>query len=86
MELIPQDSLILIALGMTATVLAHDLALKGYQAIDIGHLDVEYEWFLMGATKKTAIHNKAVNEVGIPVVEGQLDDSEYNDSIIARIE
>ncbi len=86
LERVPQDALVLTALGMTATVLAYDLALKGYQAIDIGHLDVEYEWFLMGATRKTAIKNKAVNEVGIQVVKGELDDSKYTSSIIAQIE
>jgi hypothetical protein len=37
------DKLILIALGPTATVLAYDLAKKGYQAIDIGHLPSCYE-------------------------------------------
>lgn len=86
LERIPKGTLVLTALGMTATVLAYDLALQGYQAIDIGHLDVEYEWFLMGATKKTEIKNKAVNEVGIPVVKGRIEDSKYNDSIIAEIE
>lgn len=83
---VPKDALILTALGMTATVLAYDLALRGYQAIDIGHLDVEYEWFLMKATHKTAIKNKAVNEVGIRVVKDELNDSKYANSIIATIE
>lgn len=43
---IPKDRLVLAALGPTATVLAWDLHRKGYQAIDTGHLDLEYEWFL----------------------------------------
>lgn len=80
------DTLVLSALGMTATVLAYDLSLNGYQVIDIGHLDVEYEWFRMGATEKTAIQNKAVNEVGIRVVDGQPNDIKYTNSIIATIE
>lgn len=58
-----KNKLILIALGMTATVLAHDLSKCGYQAIDIGHIDIEYEWFLRGATEKIKIENKSVNEV-----------------------
>ncbi len=33
-----KEKLILLALGPTATILAHDLAIAGYQAIDIGHL------------------------------------------------
>ena len=55
--------LILIALGPTATVLSYDLNRLGYQAIDIGHIDIEYEWFLKNATKKIKIKNKYVNEV-----------------------
>lgn len=43
-----EGKLILIALGPAATVLAYDLAVEGYWAIDIGHLDLEYEWFLKG--------------------------------------
>lgn len=60
---VTKDKLILIALGQTATVLAYDLAEAGYQAIDIGHVDVEYEWFLMKAKEKVALPNKFVNEV-----------------------
>lgn len=55
--------LILIALGHTATVLAHDLAEQGYWAIDIGHIDIEYEWYRMQAREKVAVANKYVNEV-----------------------
>ncbi len=38
-----RDALVLIALGPTATVLAYDLANAGFQAIDIGALDLIYE-------------------------------------------
>ena len=44
--------MIIIALGPTATVLAYDLAKEGYQALDMGHFDIEYEWYLRNATKK----------------------------------
>jgi len=37
---------VLIALGPTATVLAYDLTIAGYHAVDIGHIDIEYEWYL----------------------------------------
>ncbi len=56
------DNLILLALGMTATVLAEDLAKLGYQAIDIGHVDIEYEWMLRKAKKKISIPGKYTNE------------------------
>ncbi len=42
----PKDKLFLLALGPTATALAYDLFLEGYQAIDIGHVDLVYEKYL----------------------------------------
>ena len=42
----PKDKLFLIALGPTATVLAYELFKLGYQAIDIGHIDLIYEGYL----------------------------------------
>ena len=76
-----KDRLILIALGPTATVLAYDLARKGYWAIDIGHLDLEYEWYLKGEGY-SQIPNKYNNEVlGGTVVE-EIEDEDYNKSII----
>ena len=76
--------LVLCALGMTATVLAYDLSSHGIQVLDIGHLDIEYEWMTMGAVNKVAIPNKAVNETGY-TPEGELDESEYNGVIIDKI-
>lgn len=38
--------LFLIALGPTATVLAYDLAKMGFQALDMGHLGKDYDWFM----------------------------------------
>lgn len=57
-----KDKLILFSLGPTATILSYDLAKEGYHAIDIGHIDVEYSWFLMGANHKVPINGKYVNE------------------------
>lgn len=76
--------LFLIALGPTATVLAYDLHKKGYQAIDIGHVDIEYEWWRMNAKRKVKIQNKYVNEAiggNIVSVAGE----EYESQIIAKI-
>lgn len=61
----PKGTIVLIALGPTATVLAYDLCKEGYQAIDIGHLDIEYEWYLSGAKKKVPVKYKDVSEVSI---------------------
>ncbi len=82
-----KNTLILLALGPTATAMAYDLYKQGYQAIDIGHADIEYEWFLIGATQKVAVKNKYTNEAttadGINI--GDLNDSVYQSQIIARI-
>ena len=54
--------MILLALGPTSTVLTYDLYKLGYQVIDVGHIDIEYEWFLRKAKKRIQIDNKYVNE------------------------
>lgn len=63
-EKMPIESLFLIALGPTATVLASRMHKKGFWAIDIGHIDIEYEWYKAKASKKIPINNKIVNEAG----------------------
>lgn len=77
--------LFLIALGPSAGVLAYDLTiLGGYQAIDIGHVDLEYEWFLAGKKERTIVRNKYNNEVfGGNMVEDTGIQSSYYDEIIA---
>lgn len=57
-----ESSLIIISLGPTATVLASDLSESNRQALDLGHFDIEYMWYKMGATEKVKIDGKAVNE------------------------
>lgn len=83
-----QDVLLLIALGPTATVLAYDFCKLGYQALDVGHMDIEFEWYLAGATQKIDLPNKSVNEV-TGVVEKQIQDSKlediYNKQIVKKI-
>lgn len=58
-----KNKLFILALGPTATVLAYDLAKAGYRALDIGHLDIEYEWLKHHAQEKILIKDKYVNEV-----------------------
>lgn len=76
--------IVLLALGPTATILASDLCDRGVQAVDIGHVDNEYEWMLMGARRKAAIPGKAVDEVS-SVVLGSNDDLKYRRSIIEEL-
>ncbi len=86
-EVIKNDKskLVLIALGPTATVLAYDLANYGYHAIDIGHIDIEYEWFLNKAVEKEAIKNKYVGEVPDGTDVHGINDIKYEEEIISRI-
>ena len=79
-----KGDLILMALGPTATVLAYDLYKNGYQAIDLGHLDLEYEWFLRGAEWKEKIENKYVNELNQRDVP-ESKDEKYIKQIICKI-
>ena len=46
---VDKNKLIIIILGPTATVLAYDLGLFGYQALDMGHIAKSYEWYKRGA-------------------------------------
>jgi glycosyltransferase family protein len=57
------NSLILISLGPTATVLSYELHKLGYQTLDFGHFDIQYEYFIRNVTKKIKIPTKYVNEV-----------------------
>lgn len=82
---LPKDTLFLIALGPTATVLAYDLHKSGYQAVDIGHIDIEYEWFLRKADRKIPIKGRYVNEVE-EKFEEIAENAEYKKQIIARID
>ena len=82
---INQFDLVLIALGPSATVLAYDLSQIDVQAIDIGHIDIEYEWFLQGANRKVAINGKHVNEVSEElIIQDEIDD-QYHSQIMATI-
>lgn len=82
-----KDKLVLIALGPTATVLAYDLAKLGYQALDVGHIDIEYEWMNMGATEKVPIPSKYVNEAahGSGRINTNISDEKYLSEIIETI-
>ena len=86
-EIKKQDkkALFILAMGPTASVLPIDLCDLGYQVIDMGNIDTEYEWFKMGATRKTPIKDKMVYEAGAGRGVGEVDDEKYNSEIIAKI-
>lgn len=78
--------LIIMALGPTATVLAADFAKMDIQALDIGNIDIEYEWYLRGATERIAIPGKFTNEAKDGRVFTTCDDPRYLKQIVARVE
>lgn len=87
-EVAEKETLILLALGPTATAMAYELAKEGYWAVDIGHIDIEYEWFLMGATSKVNVPGKYTNESTGDKLVGALSDevmNKYHSEIIADI-
>lgn len=85
MRIADRYDLILAALGPTATVLCYDLGIQQCQAIDIGHLDIEYEWYRKKAVWKVQVGNKYVNEARRPYIETSELDPTYYDSIIGEI-
>ena len=85
---IDKDTLILVSLGQTATILIYDIIKFGLknQIIDFGHFDLFYEFFLRNATRKIKIPYKYVNELR----EGRrniipITDAKYLNQIIHRI-
>lgn len=51
----PKDRLFLVSLGVAAKFLVEKLFLEGYRALDIGNLDMEYEWYLHQAKYKEKV-------------------------------
>ena len=80
----PKDKLFLLALGAVATVLAADLCKEGYQAVDIGHIDLEYEWFLQGEGRRTSVEGKYNNEIGEEQRLLPIRDEVYRSQVIAE--
>lgn len=84
---VSKDTLMLAALGPTATILASDMCDNGYQMVDIGHIDVEYMWYLHRAILREPIEGKSVNESGNRDCSNVYDnDKIYLNSIICEID
>lgn len=79
---------ILIALGPAAKYLVFELYNKGFRCIDIGNLDIEYEWYLRsGFNERTAIPGKYTSEVKggreVSDIPNQNEFEKYKSEIIA---
>lgn len=82
---LPANTLFILALGPTATILGYKLHQLGYRALDLGHIDIEYEWFLARATHKIPIKNKYVNESVGGDINTPLYDSKYLNEILVDL-
>lgn len=81
-----KEVLFIVCLGPTAKILTLELTQKGYQTLDLGHLDIEYEWFRRGVKEKILIPGKYVNEVQSHMLEDPYKDYEpYLKQIVAEI-
>lgn len=80
-----KDYLVVIMLGPTAKVLARDLSQNGYQAIDLGHIDSEYEWFNMGASHKVKLSHKHTAEFNYDDNIEPVNDLDYQSQIVAYV-
>lgn len=86
-KVVKKGELVLISLGPTATVLAYDLARCGIQALDIGQIDNEYEWFLRKTDDRVEIPGKVVAELNWCHQPIEMEeDCDYIRQIIKRIE
>lgn len=66
----PKDRLFLVSLGVAAKFFTETMFLEGYRVLDIGNLDMEYEWYLKQTeqkeplTKHDVVGEKANEEAG----------------------
>lgn len=85
LEVADNADIFILAIGPSSGVLAYDLTLQGIQAVDVGHIDIEYEWFLAGKGTRVSVPGKYNNEVeGGDEVE-EIYDEEYIAQIITDL-
>ena len=79
-----RGELVILALGPTATVLASDLSKSGVQALDLGHIDIQYGWYLTG-TSFAPVKGKYTNEAHNGNQVENCEDETYLSQIIAEV-
>ena len=80
-----EGRLILLMLGPTAKVLAYQLTQQGYRALDLGHIDSEYEWMKMGAETKVQLKHKHTAEFNFDQGIEFVEDEDYNSQIVVDL-
>lgn len=77
-----EGRLILLMLGPTAKVLAYQLSQLGYRALDLGHIDSEYEWMKMGAETRVELQHKHTAEYYSDQEIELIEDVDYNQQVV----
>lgn len=80
-----KDDLILVVLGPAGKILAYDLIQDGYQVVDIGQVDMDYDWYLSGVDFKVPNPDKYVSQLPPAAVNENVDDT-YISQVIYRVE
>lgn len=55
-----RERLFLLSVGVAAKFIAMELFEKGYRVLDIGNLDMEYEWYVRGADHKIPLEKHEI--------------------------
>lgn len=55
-----KDRMFLLSVGVAAKFLAVELFQKGYRVLDIGNMDMEYEWYVRQVPDKTTIEKHSI--------------------------
>lgn len=55
-----RDRMFLLSVGVAAKFIAMELFEKGYRVLDIGNLDMEYEWYVRGADHKIPLEKHEI--------------------------
>ena len=55
-----KDRMFLLSVGVAAKFLAVELFQKGYRVLDIGNMDMEYEWYVRQVPDKTLIEKHSI--------------------------
>ena len=83
---VPTGNLFLVALGPAAKPLIVRLHRSGRRALDLGHLDIEYEWFLRDAKGPVLVPGKAMDgTVGTEGTGASGEDAMYLRQVIDTI-
>lgn len=76
------NTIFIIALGPTATVLAYDLHERGYKALDLGHIDKDYEFFINNCQEPIPIPGKHFNNIINVEDVCDIHDESYDSQIV----